>query len=337
VTTPPIRLGNGLALWLGVAVLAHAALLAVPVLMPDGPGSRQGGLQVRLTKPVAGPTTGPVASDNETTDPVRQEQAPEKGSVTFSDAPNEPAPSTEFVVKEVANPVQVVAIDKTSTTGTVRQIARVSPPAPPVVQKTDNDKHTRKSPVVASVAAAKPKSQATSATRASLATNHETGSVTFSGAPNGPAPSTEVVAKKVTTPLQAFEEKLTASAATTMPAAGETVLAMAETGKQSTAAEEAITRSRLLELTGRLHRAIERQKHYPLSARRLGREGTTSVAFRMNPSGAIDSLEVAASSGEPSLDRAALRAVRGISPFDEAGAYLDETAPFRVDIAFRLR
>ena len=298
MTTPPIRLGNGLALWLGVAVLAHAALLAVPVLMPDGPGSRQGGLQVRLTKPVAGPTTGPVASD------------PEKGSVTFSDAPNEPAPSTEFVVKEVANPVRVVAIDKTSTARTVRQIARVSPPAPPVVPKTDNDKHTRKSPIVASVAAAKPKSQATSATTASLATDMES---------------------------LVFEEKLMASAATAIPATGETVLAMAETGEQHAVAEEAITRSRLLELTGRLHRAIERQKRYPLSARRLGREGTTSVAFRMNPSGAIDSLEVAASSGEPSLDRAALRAVRGISPFDEAGAYLDETAPFRVDIAFRLR
>jgi protein TonB len=95
--------------------------------------------------------------------------------------------------------------------------------------------------------------------------------------------------------------------------------------------------ARLLALTDRLHRAIEREKRYPLSARRLGREGTASVAFQLRPDGAIDGLQVAASSGEPALDRAALRAVKGISPFNEAGRYLDETAPFRVDIAFRLR
>jgi protein TonB len=95
--------------------------------------------------------------------------------------------------------------------------------------------------------------------------------------------------------------------------------------------------ARLLALTDRLHRAIEREKRYPLSARRLGREGTASVAFQLRPDGAIDGLQVATSSGEPALDRAALRAVKGISPFNEAGSYLDETAPFRVDIAFRLR
>ena len=95
--------------------------------------------------------------------------------------------------------------------------------------------------------------------------------------------------------------------------------------------------ARLLALTDRLHRAIEREKRYPLSARRLGREGTASVAFQLRPDGAIDGLQVASSSGEPALDRAALRAVAGISPFGEAGNYLDETAPFRIDIAFRLR
>jgi protein TonB len=106
--------------------------------------------------------------------------------------------------------------------------------------------------------------------------------------------------------------------------------------QHSAGAQDQRDRLRLLELTDRLHRAIERQKRYPLSARRLGREGTASVAFRLRPDGAIDDLEVAATSGEPALDRAALRAVSGISPFGEARAYLDSSAPFRVDIAFRL-
>ena len=96
-------------------------------------------------------------------------------------------------------------------------------------------------------------------------------------------------------------------------------------------------RFRLVELTDRLHRAIEREKSYPLSARRLGREGTAQVAFRLHPDGQIDELTVATTSGEPALDRAALRAVSGISPFAEAAGYLVEAAPFRVEIAFRLR
>ena len=95
--------------------------------------------------------------------------------------------------------------------------------------------------------------------------------------------------------------------------------------------------ARLVELTERLHRAIEREKRYPLGARRLGREGVTRVAFRLAPDGAIGELVVAASSGEASLDRAALRAVRDIGPVREAGDYLDAPTPFRVDIAFRMR
>ena len=103
------------------------------------------------------------------------------------------------------------------------------------------------------------------------------------------------------------------------------------------ASSEVDAHARLLELTDRLHRAIEREKRYPLSARRLGREGTASVAFQLHPDGAIDVIQVASSSGVPTLDRAALRAVAGISPFGEARKYLDESAPFRVEIAFRLR
>ena len=93
----------------------------------------------------------------------------------------------------------------------------------------------------------------------------------------------------------------------------------------------------LLDLADRLHVAIEREKSYPLSARRLGREGTTRVAFRLRPDGGIDDLVVADTSGEPALDRAALRAVSGITPFTEAGNYLADPEKFLVAVEFRLR
>jgi protein TonB len=109
------------------------------------------------------------------------------------------------------------------------------------------------------------------------------------------------------------------------------------TAQRATHLVEARQGPALQELAARLHHAIETHKHYPLSARRLGREGTVEVAFLLRPDGLIGDLEVAASSGSRVLDSAALRAVESIAPFAPARGYLDAPARFRIAIAFSLR
>ncbi len=89
-------------------------------------------------------------------------------------------------------------------------------------------------------------------------------------------------------------------------------------------------------LSALLHQAIEQHKRYPLSARRMHREGMARIAFLMNPDGEVEQLHVASSSGHRSLDLAAVAAVRGIVPFAAAREHLRHAAPFEIDIIFRI-
>ena len=88
--------------------------------------------------------------------------------------------------------------------------------------------------------------------------------------------------------------------------------------------------------TAALHQAIDRHKRYPSLARRQGREGIATVLFHLHPDGALDRLELAASSGFDLLDRAALQAVADVGPFAPAERYLTRETRFRVDVEFRL-
>ncbi len=101
----------------------------------------------------------------------------------------------------------------------------------------------------------------------------------------------------------------------------------------SAAGSEASLDPELLRL---LYAAIDHHKRYPLSALRMGREGTTRVGFRLNPDGGIEHLQLSASSGHRALDGAALRAVAGISPFRKAAHYLSTAQDFQINVMFRV-
>lgn len=60
--------------------------------------------------------------------------------------------------------------------------------------------------------------------------------------------------------------------------------------------------------------AILVQRAYPATARRLGREGEARVQFTVDGNGVVSGAEVVLSSGDGSLDRAALDAVSAASP-----------------------
>lgn len=110
-------------------------------------------------------------------------------------------------------------------------------------------------------------------------------------------------------------------------------LQQAHTGPRST--PDAAEIHRLAELNRLLHSAIDRYKRYPLSALRLGREGTARIKFRLFHDGRIEMLSLARSSGFDALDRAALAAVQGIEPFTPASRYIPDSERFEVDVVFR--
>jgi len=94
--------------------------------------------------------------------------------------------------------------------------------------------------------------------------------------------------------------------------------------------------SNLSELQRLLLAEINLHKHYPLSALRMGQQGTARVGFRLRRNGYIDALAVLRSSGHESLDRAALSAIHNIQPFAPADRLLTKTADLQIDIVFQL-
>ena len=100
---------------------------------------------------------------------------------------------------------------------------------------------------------------------------------------------------------------------------------------QSTAASQ--QQHSILEL---LHSRIADNKKYPYLAKRQRREGVTTVAFVLHPSGMIEDMHLINSSQTNALDRAALSAVKGISPFIPAQDFLKQAETFKVDVVFKL-
>ena len=99
---------------------------------------------------------------------------------------------------------------------------------------------------------------------------------------------------------------------------------------------DAGTAARRGELLSLLHEAISREKRYPMLARRQRREGTTTVSFRLSPSGEMDAIGVDHSSGFSLLDTAAVSAVSRVAPFAPARIFLSDVTRFKVDVTFKL-
>ena len=339
-----IRFGNGMVLWLGGALLAHAALLALPGATPEGRStSRSGhGLHVRIgsaVDPAPRPTLSHAVEKSQLAVPEAVTKSTAEASVTEPKAPPQLQQHIE-ITQQRSGPTDPSAVQL------------IEPPEPILVGLKSDPQESSKTPQIAERdSARKPDgltslSSKPSAQLPSLVPKQAPSQVhASSSAPETVERSQNLEAAQVSTQLVMASEPPHLGPKSDLQEANEAELVGRASARQSPSGGQAVVHTgpdvdahaRLLALTNRLHRAIEREKRYPLSARRLGREGTASVAFRLRPDGAIDGLQVASSSGEPSLDRAALRAVSGIIPFGEARHYLDETAPFRVDIAFRLR
>ncbi len=82
---------------------------------------------------------------------------------------------------------------------------------------------------------------------------------------------------------------------------------------------------------------IERHKKYPDSARIRQIEGSVTVRFVITPEGDIKSAEVVKTSGNKTLDGAALMAVKEAAPFPKAPAHLFKgEIPLELTIVFEL-
>ncbi len=83
-----------------------------------------------------------------------------------------------------------------------------------------------------------------------------------------------------------------------------------------------------------LHSKISDHKRYPYLARRQRREGVATIEFVLYPDGTVINPRLLHSSRTPSLDRAALDAVKGIEPFEPAKHYIDQPEAYQVDVVF---
>ena len=88
---------------------------------------------------------------------------------------------------------------------------------------------------------------------------------------------------------------------------------------------------------GALRRALERERHYPLSARRGRLEGTARVQFTIAADGVFSAIHVSRSAGTATLDEAAADTVRRLGRFDPIPAVIGRSRwTVQVPIVFRL-
>jgi TonB family protein len=86
-----------------------------------------------------------------------------------------------------------------------------------------------------------------------------------------------------------------------------------------------------------LRNALERQRHYPATARQRRLEGTARVQFTIAANGAFSGIRVSQSTGVAALDDAALHTVRRLGRFEPIPAVLGRSQwTVRVPIVFRL-
>jgi len=82
---------------------------------------------------------------------------------------------------------------------------------------------------------------------------------------------------------------------------------------------------------------IERHKKYPETARARQIEGFVTVRFVITPQGDVLNIEIIKSSGQKSLDKAALKAIHAAAPFPRPPQHLFKgEIPLELTIAFEL-
>lgn len=69
--------------------------------------------------------------------------------------------------------------------------------------------------------------------------------------------------------------------------------------------------------------AIRRNKHYPRIARERGIQGAVRLRFILNPSGAVDKIEILQSSGSDVLDNASIQAVYRAAPMPYVAGWVE--------------
>lgn len=77
-------------------------------------------------------------------------------------------------------------------------------------------------------------------------------------------------------------------------------------------------------LLSHIRRLLTNQAPYPALARRRGWEGEVLVGFRIDDNGVIENVRVAQGSGYPTLDMAAVRAVRRLGRVPNVARWLPE-------------
>lgn len=83
-----------------------------------------------------------------------------------------------------------------------------------------------------------------------------------------------------------------------------------------------------------LRRAIERRKRYPQRAKLMRKQGTVIVGFRIDKQGNLSNIHIVKSSSSSDLDRAALKAVKGVSSIGPRPIGLQEN--ISIPINFRI-
>jgi protein TonB len=89
-----------------------------------------------------------------------------------------------------------------------------------------------------------------------------------------------------------------------------------------------------------IQRRIRDKLIYPEDARKANMQGVTEAAFTIHPDGSVSGVTVLVSSGQRSLDDAALAAIKAAAPFQMAGTRQGGlAAPVRISIpvSFRLK
>lgn len=93
----------------------------------------------------------------------------------------------------------------------------------------------------------------------------------------------------------------------------------------------------LREFLEEVRKRIEKNKFYPLEARRAGYEGTVLISFEVFRDGRIGDVRVLKSSGYELLDRAGVEAVRRASPFPKLSSYTyRKRLRIKVPITFKI-
>lgn len=139
--------------------------------------------------------------------------------------------------------------------------------------------------------------------------------------------------RPVTTPLLPSQSATSPAAATKPTVAAPSTPAAAAQSNAPPTSTAGLPPEALVQL---LHNAIQARQIYPASALAMRREGMVSVAFMLSAAGVVTDLHVVKPSGTPSLDSAALAAVRDAAPIQGVSSYLATPRTFQIDIGFEL-